>query len=435
MNRILLNKKQRDKRRAKRFVDLNYSYPRLTTQQINIVPITEKNVTTQSLKLQNQLLISAETVEENVNDISDVGIQLVSLNEDIFEVLPSDSSDDDGEQLQQEFDLKKALADWVINAKIPAYHVDKLLLILRNIAPGLPKCCKTLCKTPRIANIVEMDYGHYLHVGLEDCLSRFLSNNNFTGDCITIDINTDGVGASKSSASDIWPILVSVVGYEEILMPGAFHGTKKPSNVNNFLKRFVNEFNELCGGFHYGNKTYSLHIRTVVADVPARTFILDSIGHTGYSSCTKCTIKGERIFNTTCFAGFDFELRTDASVRNRDDEHHHHSMEPTILESLPINIVDDVIAETMHCVYLGIQKQLLTLWILDRRERHSMTAANIRKLSADILYISHQLPNEFTRFPRPLNYLKRYNATEFRQLLLYTLPVLLEGKISKVLLN
>lgn len=429
MNRILLAEKQRYRRRARRFVDFSYSsQQRLSlSQQLNSVP-TETGANFEANSQNEQ-----PTPHESIDDICDIGTQLLSFFDDeTFEVLPSDSSDDEDELLQRVFDLRKALAEWVVNSKTPAYHVDKLLSILRNIAPGLPKCCKTLCKTPRIANIIEMDNGHYLHVGLENCLNRFLSNNNFNGDCITIDIGVDGVGVSKSSTSDIWPILVSVVGYEDILMPGAFHGTKKPCNVNNFLQRFVEEYNELSGGFIYGNKTYILHVRAVVADIPARTFILDSIGHTGYSSCTKCTIKGERILNTISFSGFDFELRTDASVRNRDDEHHHHSMEPTMIESLPINLVDDVVVETMHCVYLGLEKQLLTLWVIKRRERYSMSAANIRKMSAEILNISHQLPNEFSRFPRPLNYVRRYKATEFRQLLLYTLPVLLEGKINKV---
>lgn len=434
MNRALLNEKQRIRRRAKSFVDLNYSQRRLSqnSQQLNSVP-TEVGINFASKLDLNKQLQSSESIEENVDDIVDVGAQLLSfIDEEVFDVLSSDSSDDEEEHMQRAFDLKKALAEWVVNAKIPAYHVDKLLTILRNIAPSLPKCCKTLCKTPRTANIIEMDNGHYLHVGLRDCINRFLSNNNFIGDCITIDIDVDGVGVSKSSASDIWPILASVVGYKDILMPGAFHGTKKPVNVNNFLKRFVDEYNELSDGFCYCNKVYSLNIRAIVADIPARTFILDSIGHTGYSSCTKCTIKGERIFNTICFPGFDFELRSDASIRNRDDEHHHHSREPTMVESLPINLVDDVVVETMHCVYLGPAKQMLILWILNRRERYSMSATNIRKLSAEILNISHQLPNEFSRFPRPLNYLKRYKATEFRQLLLYTLPVLLEDKINKV---
>lgn len=436
MNRVLLNEKQRFKRRARRFVDLNYSQRRLSqsSQQLSAVP-TEVGVNFSEKLGQNQQPAEqlSESTQENVDEIDDVGAQLLSfLDEDVFDVLSSDSSDDEDEHLQPAFDLKKALAEWVINSKIPAYHVDKLLKILRNIAPGLPKCCKTLCKTPRKANIFEMDNGHYLDVGLGNCLNRFLSNNNFDGHCITIDIGVDGVGVSKSSTSDIWPILVSVVGYKDILMPGAFHGTKKPSNVNHFLQRFVNEYNELSGGFCYNNKTYSLHIRAIIADIPARTFILDSIGHTGYSSCTKCTIKGERIFNTMCFPGFDFELRNDASVRNRDDEHHHHSMEPTMVESLPVNLVDDVVVETMHCVYLGLQKQMLKLWIIVRRERFSMPAANIRKLSDEILNVSRQLPNEFNRLPRPLEYLKRYKATELRQLLLYTLPVLLEGKIDKV---
>lgn len=270
MNRVLRNERQRIRRRAVRFVDCNYSQQRSipSLQQLHSVSAGVKEKF--AVDDQNHQPVSSVRTGDNLND---AGFQFNSFDdEENFEVLPSDSSDDEDEQFQRAFDLKKALAEWVINTKTPAYHVNELLSILRNIAPSLPKCCKTLCKTPRIANIAKMDNGHYLHVGLKDCLERFLSNNNFNGDCITIDISTDGVGASKSSSSDIWPILVSVVGYEDILMPGAFHGTKKPKNVNNFLQRFVDEYNELSGGFCCGNRTYNLHIRAVVADVPARNF-------------------------------------------------------------------------------------------------------------------------------------------------------------------
>lgn len=429
MSRILLNEKQRNRRRAQRFVDLNYVQQRTrqNVQQLNKPP-TEIGEYVTSFSHQ----LNTDSFEAVFANSVDVQTETLSYSpEDRFEVLPSDTSDDEESNFPA-FDLRKALAEWAINTKTPAYHVDELLSILRNIAPSLPKCCKTLCKTPRIANITEMDNGHYLDIGLQECLNRFLSKNNFTGECLTIDVNVDGVNTSNSSSSDIWPILVSVVGYKDILMPGAFHGTEKPRDVNNFLKRFVDEFNKLSGGFCNGDKVHNLHIRAVVADVPAKTYILDSTGHAGYSSCTKCTIKGERIENTMCFPGFDFKPRTNGSVRNRDDEHHHHSMEPITLEELPIDLVNDVIVDNMHCTYLGIQKLLLKLWVIDRREHYSMSPQNVRNLSADIQYISHQLPSEFSRFPRPLNYLKRYKATENRQLLLYTLPILLDGKMRKV---
>ncbi len=40
--------------------------------------------------------------------------------------------------------------------------------------------------------------------------------------------------------------------------------------------------------------------------------------------------------------------------------------------------------------------------------------------------ISHQLPSEFCKKPRPFKLLKRFKATEFRQFAMYTLIILLE---------
>lgn len=111
--------------------------------------------------------------------------------------------------------------------------------------------------------------------------------------------------------------------------------------------------------------------------------MLDTISHTGYNSSTKCTIPGKYVLNRVTFPNVGYELRTNESFRDKSDEKYHNKLEKRI-------------------IYID---------------------------SKSFILIGSQLPDEFSRSPRSLTYLKRYKATEFRQLILYTMPILLKGRI------
>lgn len=113
------------------------------------------------------------------------------------------------DNFQTEFNLREELSKWTQNSGTPAMHVDSLLAILRTFIdkqktenlsdPKLPKCCKTLLKTPRTNNIIPMDNGHYLYFSLQNYLEKFLAENTIVGQIIYLDVGSDGVGVSKSS--------------------------------------------------------------------------------------------------------------------------------------------------------------------------------------------------------------------------------------------
>lgn len=129
------------------------------------------------------------------------------------------------------------------------------------------------------------------------------------------------------------------------------------------------------------------------------------------------------------------KLRTDFGFRLRTDKNHHHSNDTTSLECLLDNCVSNVPIDIMHCVYLGVIKQLMKLWIKKRRQRYSLSKKNISVLSDNLLKIGPQLPSEFQRCPRPLKYFKFFKATEFRQLTLYTLPVITKEILKPIYRN
>lgn len=135
---------------------------------------------------------------------------------------------------------------------------------------------------------------------------------------------------------------------------------------------------------------------------------------------------GVRVLNRTTLPGVDFEPRADSSFRNRTDADHHHSLEPTMIESLPIDCVQKVPIDVMHCVYLGVVKLLLKLWIIIRLKPYSISVKGIENISKLLLQLAPELPSDFTRSLRSLTYLSRLKATEYRLPILYILPVVLK---------
>ena len=64
-----------------------------------------------------------------------------------------------------------------------------------------------------------------------------------------------------------------------------------------------------------------------------------------------------------------------------------------------------------------------------------LPSSAIQVISERLLQLRSCIPSEFARKPRGLTEIDRWKATEFRQFLLYTGPVLLQGILSSQLLN
>lgn len=117
-----------------------------------------------------------------------------------------------------------------------------------------------------------------------------------------LSINIDGVPLFKSSGSSLYPILTSIPCSQQIFLIGCYHGYKKPEDFNDFLKDFVDEIIDLITtGYHCRGKTYNIKIDKLICDAPAKAAVLNIISHTGYYSCTKCTVKGANKLYRTYF--------------------------------------------------------------------------------------------------------------------------------------
>lgn len=108
--------------------------------------------------------------------------------------------------------LSNKLRSWAIDYNVKRRAVSALLKILVSFGfNSLPKDSRTLLKTPRTIQIVNIGGGQYWHNGFQNCLKNVfvkLSCNLH----IQLNFNIDGLPLFKSSATTFWPILFNIYG-------------------------------------------------------------------------------------------------------------------------------------------------------------------------------------------------------------------------------
>lgn len=129
------------------------------------------------------------------------------------------------------------------------------------------------------------------------------------------------------------------------------------------------------------------------------------------------------------FPELDSTLRTDQSVREKRDEGFHRADCNTPLAMLDMGLVSNVPLDYMHLVCLGVFKRMLNFWTKGRKDLR-MTDHNIEYVNSELMNLKKYIPKEFSRLPRSLKDVDRFKATEYRQLLLYTGPMIFKNKIN-----
>lgn len=93
-------------------------------------------------------------------------------------------------------------------------------------------------------------------------------------------------------------------------------------------------------------------------DAIAKASILKIKSVTGYSSCSKCTQKGECMKDRVSFPMISYIKRTHDDFNMQCDPDHH-TGRTDLLDIPGINIIDDVPLDYMHLIYLGVVKKFL----------------------------------------------------------------------------
>ncbi|XP_046394605.1 uncharacterized protein LOC124162203 [Ischnura elegans] len=328
--------------------------------------------------------------------------------------------------------LLESLRKWG-SSGVPMRKIDELLFYLKPLYPILPSSYKTLFNTPKSIPIKSIGNGKLWYRGIRESLNKILTWKYLhSHQEIIIDINIDGLPLHTSSRTEFWPILGCLAGKYQVPFPiTVFCGKGKPENLNMFLNDFVKEAGELMeGGYEYDGRIFPFRIRHYILDAPARAFVKQCKGHTGYAACEKCTVIGEWVEDRVTYAELNCPLRTDESFQRRDQlEHHLHAPGADIddhdngewrtpLEQIGTGMVSQFRLDSFHLVYGGVFKRLVGAWILWpgpwKLNRNAFS-----EISDKLVSIKSCFPCEFNRPPRNLQEWKLYKGTEWRRLLCY----------------
>ena len=78
---------------------------------------------------------------------------------------------------------------------------------------------------------------------------------------------------------------------------------------------------------------------------------------------------------------------------------------------------------------LGVVRRIL-LFLKEGPRTCKLSQLQLNEISKNLEYLNGKLPSEFARQPCSLNELNHWKATEFKQFILYTGPVVLKGVVS-----
>ncbi|KYN14463.1 hypothetical protein ALC57_13335 [Trachymyrmex cornetzi] len=311
-----------------------------------------------------------------------------------------------------------------------------LRVLSRHGHDDLSRDARTLLNTPRPGthDIKTLSKGQYVHYGLLKALisigNRFPHAFDYC-DVINLDLNIDGLPISKSSKSQLWPILGRIsdnfipIFCLFLIYTCSDHDSFLSPNLAEFLQPFVDEYLNLKNNeFSINEHPLQINIRAVICDAPARAYITCTKSHNGHFACGKCTVRGESINRRMTFLDIAAPLRTDIDFINRSQPEHHLQGISSPFELISVPMVSHFPIDYMHNTCLGVNKQLLKLRI-DRSKTSGVALVHLNILSNALTNVSKCIPTEFALKSFDLDDYHRWKATQHRTFLLYLGPLVL----------
>jgi hypothetical protein len=193
------------------------------------------------------------------------------------------------------------LRQWAITADIKHTHLNALLRILRKrLLPQLPKSSKTFLQTASaqykievFMNLNDEHVGEFVYYGklwfITEHLQRIISPQIYTGADLHLQFNIDGLPLFKSSNQQLWPILCKVHYEPGIYQPfpmAIYAGKEKPTNLNKYFKKFIEELSSLLRNeIMINDRAFNVYVDCFICDRLARSLIKCIKNHGGYYAC------------------------------------------------------------------------------------------------------------------------------------------------------
>lgn len=343
--------------------------------------------------------------------------------------------------------FRSRLANWALANRINHEQLRGLLKIWNECVPlaALPNDPRTILETPRKVIIKN---NNYWHRGLKGSLQKMLEKCSTVPGELSLKVNVDGISVSKSSAIEVWPILVEFAELPKSPpeVVGIYCGQGKPKDIESYLRQFVDETNDLIlNGLIQNGRELKIISVMFIADSPARALLkselyicsdkikthknkatqllsVDIMNFNGAHGCPKCETVGKYSYvsKTTVFTNINAKARTNDTFRSKSDPEHHKGETP--LTDLPIDMVLDFpVGDELHLLHLGLMRKFLLGWktgSLGMRTKWS--SRNAQEISSYLLSCNNFKPSEIHRKIRGIGELLRWKGTELRTFLLYT---------------
>ena len=292
---------------------------------------------------------------------------------------------------------------------------------------NLPRDCRTIIPKPPVINVMNIGPKHsYGTFDLKLILGRFVTcyNNKFgrLPNRCKIGINIDGVSPFRSSQFSFWTMLIKI---SKLKVSGVFpvsvaYGRGKPPTLQ-WLLDGLKQIKQLCSEGLY-NTTFTL--TNICADLPAKNYFLGTTSfHSLNSPCEKCTATGTTVDKHTVIkcSARPFPARTDADFRGRVATNLHTDQEPSPVTTFDtLDMVKDIVIDPMHCVYLGVCKNILKALSNGRGSMRKLSNESLAIINARMRKFSESVPRgTFDRALRPFCDHEKYKGSEYRIFLLY----------------
>ncbi|KAK3925327.1 LOW QUALITY PROTEIN: putative eukaryotic translation initiation factor 5 [Frankliniella fusca] len=269
------------------------------------------------------------------------------------------------------------------------------------------------------------------------------SNTPFT---LTAMWNTDGLQIFNTSSFSLWPFFLVINELpphkrfmsENILIAGIWGSVTKP-HPDVYLLPIYKDVKTLEKGFEcnvYGEEEKCI-VKLIVlcgtCDAPARALFINMKSHSGYFSCPVCLCRGERSERTGDVCVFPYEenvrLRFMGQYKQQKNRVLHNKTlqneeaacgikGPSVLSHFVKNIFKSTSIDGMHCIYLGVTRQMLLLMTeIAYKDKDFSIHGKIPLVSKRMLQMSP--PHFVQRLPQSLEKLILWKASELRTFLLY----------------
>lgn len=163
--------------------------------------------------------------------------------------------------------------------------LNSVLLLLKDVNQPVPADARTLMGTSR-EPLMSQTF-HHINDGLEKGIRMQLRTGfNVANREIELEGSADGMPVFKSPPTGFWPISCRVLGSNdpEPFLCSVYCGPSKPPNLDDYLNPFLKDILLLQQeGLEFEGEHYRVNLRRMICDIPAKSLLKCSKGHSGKS--------------------------------------------------------------------------------------------------------------------------------------------------------